>query len=82
MDSICQMLILLLSLFSYPSLCFLINPHRKVGSARSLEKMDKFMAELKEKDIQPDDYLTELYLRRKQELTNQAPPPDTKAGTP
>ncbi|KAG7264958.1 hypothetical protein CRUP_034276 [Coryphaenoides rupestris] len=55
---------------------------RKVGSARSLEKMDKFMAELKEQDIQPDDYLTELYLRRKQELTNQSPPPDTKAGTP
>ncbi|CAL8294095.1 unnamed protein product [Lota lota] len=52
---------------------------RKVGSARSQEKMDKFMAELKEQGILPDDYLTKLYLRRKEELSNQAPP-DTKAG--
>ena len=87
-----QMLILFFSLFSlslffYPSqfplfLCFLINPPRKVGSACSLEKMDKLMAELQEKDILPDDYLIKLYLRRKEELTSQAPPPDTKAGTP
>ncbi|XP_056155300.1 nuclease EXOG, mitochondrial-like [Lampris incognitus] len=47
---------------------------RKVGSARSIEKLEKFMSELKDQGIQPDDYLTNLYQQKKEELANKEPP--------
>ncbi|XP_076146627.1 nuclease EXOG, mitochondrial [Alosa pseudoharengus] len=47
---------------------------RKVGSSRSLEKLEKFMAELKEMGIPPDDYLLKLYQRKKDELAQKERP--------
>lgn len=44
---------------------------RKVGSARSSEKLEKFMAELKGTGIVPDDYLLKLYQRKKEELAQK-----------
>lgn len=44
---------------------------RKVGSARSSEKLEKFMAELKEMGIVPDDYLLKLYHRKKEDLAQK-----------
>uniref|UniRef100_UPI003AAF650C nuclease EXOG, mitochondrial-like n=1 Tax=Centroberyx gerrardi TaxID=166262 RepID=UPI003AAF650C len=41
---------------------------RKVSGARSLVKLEKFMSELSQQDIQPDDYLNNLYLQKKKEL--------------
>ncbi|KAL1006417.1 hypothetical protein UPYG_G00072110 [Umbra pygmaea] len=46
---------------------------RKVGSARTMVKLDKSMAELMEKGIAPDDYLLKLYQEKKKELENQQP---------
>lgn len=43
----------------------------KVGSARSSEKLEKFMTELKEMGIVPDDYLLKLYHRKKEELAQK-----------
>lgn len=45
---------------------------RKVGSARTFERLEKAMAELRDHGIPPDDYLVKLYQRRKQELTQSA----------
>ncbi|KAM3858636.1 LOW QUALITY PROTEIN: nuclease EXOG, mitochondrial-like [Diretmus argenteus] len=47
---------------------------RKVHSARSMVKLEKFMSELREQDIQPDDYLNNLYLQKKKELANREEP--------
>ncbi|XP_012995085.1 nuclease EXOG, mitochondrial isoform X2 [Esox lucius] len=44
---------------------------RKVGSARTRTKLEKSMAELKEKGIVPDDYLLRLYHEKKKELENK-----------
>ena len=52
---------------------------RKVGGARSSEKLEKTMAELKEMGIVPDDYLLKLYQRKKEEL-RQKETPEGKMG--
>ncbi|KAJ8010630.1 hypothetical protein DPEC_G00077070 [Dallia pectoralis] len=44
---------------------------RKVGSARTIMKLEKSMGELKEKGIVPDDYLLKLYQEKKTELENK-----------
>ncbi|XP_062848132.1 nuclease EXOG, mitochondrial-like [Trichomycterus rosablanca] len=41
---------------------------RKMGSAKSIIKLDKIMAELKESGITPDEYLNKRYLEKKQQL--------------
>ncbi|XP_007233943.3 nuclease EXOG, mitochondrial [Astyanax mexicanus] len=52
---------------------------RKVKSAKTLTKLEKIMAELKEAEITPDDYLVKLYLEKKQELL-QKHRPESKSG--
>ncbi|XP_030045766.1 nuclease EXOG, mitochondrial [Microcaecilia unicolor] len=42
---------------------------RKIKSARTLHRLEKVMAELKEAGIQPDDYLLNLYKKKKEELS-------------
>lgn len=41
---------------------------RKVRGVKSLVKLEKIMAELKEAGITPDEYLNKVYLEKKQEL--------------
>ncbi|XP_071392903.1 nuclease EXOG, mitochondrial-like isoform X2 [Centroberyx affinis] len=45
---------------------------RKVSGARSLVKLEQFMSELSQQEIQPDDYLNDLYLQKKKELLLRA----------
>ncbi|XP_036445477.1 nuclease EXOG, mitochondrial-like [Colossoma macropomum] len=52
---------------------------RKVGGAKTLAKLDKIMAELKEAGIPPDEYLVKLYLEKKQELL-QKENPESESG--
>ncbi|KAM6953750.1 nuclease EXOG, mitochondrial [Aplochiton taeniatus] len=52
---------------------------RKVASARSTLKLERFMEELKEQGIAPDDYLLRLYQQKKKELANRELP-DGKTG--
>ncbi|XP_053351355.1 nuclease EXOG, mitochondrial-like [Clarias gariepinus] len=47
---------------------------RKVKGVRSLAKLEKIMAELKEIGITPDEYLNKLYFERKQELLGKESP--------
>ncbi|XP_074841222.1 nuclease EXOG, mitochondrial isoform X2 [Carettochelys insculpta] len=44
---------------------------RKVQSARTLHKLEKVMSELREKGIEPDEYLVELYKKKEKELAQQ-----------
>ncbi|XP_043922165.1 nuclease EXOG, mitochondrial [Protopterus annectens] len=44
---------------------------RKVQSARTLHRLEKVMTELKEADIQPDEYLTKLYEKKRAELESK-----------
>lgn len=53
---------------------------RKVGSARSSGRLEQHMAELKEKGIVPDDYLLDLYHKKKKELANQELPEGKTGG--
>lgn len=43
----------------------------KVKRVRSLEKLEKIMAELKEADISPDEYFTKVYFEKKRELSEK-----------
>ncbi|XP_072534986.1 nuclease EXOG, mitochondrial-like [Salminus brasiliensis] len=52
---------------------------RKVGSAKTVTKLEKIMTELKEAGITPDDYLAKLYMEKKQELL-QKERPESKSG--
>ncbi|XP_063159405.1 nuclease EXOG, mitochondrial [Candoia aspera] len=41
---------------------------RKLQSARTLERLGKIMSELREKGIEPDEYLLKVYNKKKEEL--------------
>ncbi|XP_066572748.1 nuclease EXOG, mitochondrial [Amia ocellicauda] len=45
---------------------------RKVSGARTLPRLEKFMSELKEAGIEPDDYLLRLYEEKRRELGSAA----------
>ncbi|MCI4374096.1 hypothetical protein PGIGA_G00002230 [Pangasianodon gigas] len=47
---------------------------RKVKGVKSLVKLEKIMAELKEAGITPDEYLTKVYFEKKQELLQKESP--------
>lgn len=49
---------------------------RKVKSARTLARLEKVMAELRDAGITPDDYLTNLYLEKKRELVEKEKKPE------
>ncbi|KAL8164882.1 UNVERIFIED_CONTAM: hypothetical protein K2H54_012837 [Gekko kuhli] len=44
---------------------------RKVRSARTLERLEKIMSELREKGIKPDEYLLKVYKKKEEELAIQ-----------
>ncbi|XP_006003439.1 nuclease EXOG, mitochondrial isoform X1 [Latimeria chalumnae] len=44
---------------------------RKVQSAKTLNRLEKVMSELKELGIEPDEYLFQLYQEKKQELASK-----------
>ncbi|KAL2085247.1 hypothetical protein ACEWY4_018567 [Coilia grayii] len=46
---------------------------RKVRGARSAEKLEKVMAELKDMGIAADEYLLKLYQQKKEELSQEGP---------
>ncbi|XP_003227857.1 nuclease EXOG, mitochondrial [Anolis carolinensis] len=46
---------------------------RKLRSARTLERLEKIMSELQEKEIKPDEYLLKVYEKKKGELATQKP---------
>ncbi|XP_066538962.1 nuclease EXOG, mitochondrial-like [Hoplias malabaricus] len=52
---------------------------RKVTSSKTLSKLEKVMAELKEAEITPDEYLIKLYQEKKRELL-QKEMPERKSG--
>ncbi|TSK16082.1 Nuclease EXOG, mitochondrial [Bagarius yarrelli] len=47
---------------------------RKVNGVKSLAKLEKIMAELKEAGITPDEYLTRMYFKKKEELLEKESP--------
>ncbi|KAH0627615.1 hypothetical protein JD844_003572 [Phrynosoma platyrhinos] len=46
---------------------------RKLQSARTLERLEKIMSELQEKEIKPNEYVLKVYERKKEELAMQKP---------
>ncbi|XP_042327124.1 nuclease EXOG, mitochondrial isoform X2 [Sceloporus undulatus] len=46
---------------------------RKLQSARTLERLEKIMSELQEKEIKPDEYLLKVYEKKKEDLAVQKP---------
>ncbi|XP_067291550.1 nuclease EXOG, mitochondrial-like [Pseudorasbora parva] len=46
---------------------------RKVSSSRTIARLEKVMAELRDAGITPDEYLTNLYLEKRRELQEKKP---------